>query len=96
MPLAPLKDPWQQVPLVDNTSNEEVSIRLSQLIFLLEEIRFLPQDFCEGGEDGMSGTSEEVYEVTDITKAGHEKASPAQFELLRVLGQGSFGKVTLR
>ena len=33
-------------------------------------------------------------EVTDITREGCEKASPDQFDLLRVLGQGSFGKVS--
>ncbi len=32
-------------------------------------------------------------EVGDVNLEGSEKASPAQFELLRVLGQGSFGKV---
>ena len=38
---------------------------------------------------------EEVHiEVTDVTRAGYEKASPSQFELLRVLGQGSFGKAS--
>ena len=37
---------------------------------------------------------DEVHiEVTDVTRDGFEKASPSQFELLRVLGQGSFGKV---
>ena len=34
-------------------------------------------------------------ELKDVTKAGHEKASPTQFELLKVLGQGSYGKVFL-
>ena len=34
------------------------------------------------------------FEVTDITREGCEKASPEQFDLLRVLGQGSFGKVS--
>ena len=39
---------------------------------------------------------EEVHiEVTDITRSGYEKASPSQFELLRVLGQGSFGKASV-
>lgn len=38
-------------------------------------------------------TQEEEIEVKEITKEGCEKASPDQFELLRVLGQGSFGKV---
>ena len=34
-------------------------------------------------------------DVRDVTKAGNEKASPAQFELLKVIGQGSYGKVFL-
>lgn len=34
-------------------------------------------------------------ELKDVTKAGHDKADPSQFELLKVLGQGSFGKVFL-
>ena len=39
---------------------------------------------------------DEVHiELTDVTKAGNEKASPSQFELLKVIGQGSFGKVFL-
>ena len=40
-----------------------------------------------------TGSEDEEIEVRDVTKAGCDKASPAQFELLRVLGQGSFGKV---
>jgi hypothetical protein len=35
------------------------------------------------------------FEVKDVTKEGCEKASPDQFDLLRVLGQGSFGKVRM-
>jgi len=34
-------------------------------------------------------------EVQNVTRAGCEKANTGQFELLRVLGQGSFGKVFL-
>ncbi|KAL1131536.1 hypothetical protein AAG570_011153, partial [Ranatra chinensis] len=38
---------------------------------------------------------EHVIEVNDVVKEGHERAHPSQFELLKVLGQGSFGKVFL-
>lgn len=31
--------------------------------------------------------------ITHHVKEGYEKADPAQFDLLKVLGQGSFGKV---
>jgi len=34
-------------------------------------------------------------EIKEHTIKGCEKADPSQFELLKVLGQGSFGKVFL-
>ena len=48
-------------------------------------------------EDKLSHLKVEEIQIdlTDITKIGHEKASPSQFELLKVLGQGSYGKVFL-
>lgn len=48
-------------------------------------------------EDKLSKLKVEEIQIdlTDITKVGHEKASPSQFELLKVLGQGSYGKVFL-
>jgi p90 ribosomal S6 kinase len=36
-----------------------------------------------------------VVEVKDLVKDGYDKADPSQFELLKVLGEGSFGKVFL-
>ncbi len=36
-----------------------------------------------------------TIEVREVVKEGCEKANPSQFDLLRVLGQGSFGKVIL-
>ncbi|CAG5120317.1 unnamed protein product [Candidula unifasciata] len=40
------------------------------------------------------GESENELEITSVTKGG-QKADPSHFELLKVLGQGSFGKVFL-
>ncbi|NXN90902.1 KS6A3 kinase, partial [Rhinopomastus cyanomelas] len=51
------------------------------------------------GEDDINPQSEEgtikEISITHHVKEGHEKADPSQFELLKVLGQGSFGKVFL-
>ena len=44
-------------------------------------------------DQNHDGTRE--IELISITKEGHDKADPAQFELLKVLGQGSFGKVSV-
>ncbi|KAL4844332.1 hypothetical protein H8958_010417 [Nasalis larvatus] len=52
--------------------------------------------FSGGG--ASSGEDEGVVKEIPIThhvKEGYEKADPAQFELLKVLGQGSFGKTSI-
>ncbi|XP_025029214.1 ribosomal protein S6 kinase alpha-3 isoform X2 [Python bivittatus] len=51
------------------------------------------------GEEELNPQTEEgnikEIAITYHVKEGHEKADPSQFELLKVLGQGSFGKVFL-
>lgn len=47
----------------------------------------------QSGEDVIM--KEHEFEVRDLVKEGHDKADPSQFELLKVLGEGSFGKVFL-
>ncbi|EDL14018.1 ribosomal protein S6 kinase polypeptide 6 [Mus musculus] len=51
----------------------------------------------EEGEPVSCRREELVKEIpiTQHVKEGYEKADPAQFDLLKVLGQGSFGKVFL-
>uniref|UniRef100_U6CT50 Ribosomal protein S6 kinase n=1 Tax=Neovison vison TaxID=452646 RepID=U6CT50_NEOVI len=59
-----------------------------------------PADFPRGERDSLpcprkdEGVLKEIS-ITHHVKAGSEKADPSHFELLKVLGQGSFGKVFL-
>ncbi|XP_018327500.1 ribosomal protein S6 kinase 2 beta isoform X2 [Agrilus planipennis] len=51
---------------------------------------------CGGAEDNQgNGEKEHEIELGEIVREGHDKADPSQFELLKVLGEGSFGKVFL-
>ena len=49
----------------------------------------------QGADQVDSATCEREIELTNVTKAGHPIGDPGQFALLRVLGEGSFGKVFL-
>uniref|UniRef100_A0A8D0Y3S4 Ribosomal protein S6 kinase n=1 Tax=Sus scrofa TaxID=9823 RepID=A0A8D0Y3S4_PIG len=65
------------------------------------EIEAAEEDLAPDAEPSTEDTAEEeegVVKEVDIShhvKAGFEKADPSQFELLKVLGQGSYGKVFL-
>jgi len=84
MPLAHLVDPFKQVKL-----------------FVTEEHEVEASNGEKSGSTGemvVEDNDEEEMreiEVANVTRAGCEKANVNQFELLRVLGQGSFGKVFL-
>lgn len=43
----------------------------------------------------LKSNDEQEFDIRDVVPEGHEKADPSQFELLKVLGEGSFGKVFL-
>ncbi|XP_030300617.1 ribosomal protein S6 kinase alpha-3 isoform X2 [Calypte anna] len=86
MPLAQLADPWQKMAV--ESAAESSSTENGQQV--VDE----PM-----GEDDINPQTDEgsikEIAITHHVKEGHEKADPSQFELLKVLGQGSFGKVFL-
>ncbi|XP_031232892.1 ribosomal protein S6 kinase alpha-1 [Mastomys coucha] len=67
---------------------------------LMELVPLDPENGQASGEEARlqpskdEGVLQEIS-ITHHVKAGSEKADPSQFELLKVLGQGSFGKVFL-
>ncbi|XP_066999104.2 ribosomal protein S6 kinase 2 beta isoform X2 [Anabrus simplex] len=88
MPLAVLADPWQpvQVKEEETASTEEM---------VVDDPNENHHQHPHNNKDTDGGSETHEFEVKDIVKEGHEKADPGQFELLKVLGQGSFGKVFL-
>ncbi|XP_006116210.1 ribosomal protein S6 kinase alpha-3 isoform X2 [Pelodiscus sinensis] len=85
MPLAQLADPWQKMAV---ESAAESSTENGQQI--MDE----PMGEEEINPQTEEGNIKEIA-ITHHVKEGHEKADSSQFELLKVLGQGSFGKVFL-
>uniref|UniRef100_A0A803YL99 non-specific serine/threonine protein kinase n=1 Tax=Meleagris gallopavo TaxID=9103 RepID=A0A803YL99_MELGA len=57
------------------------------------DITWVEKDLVDSADKG-EGVVKEIN-ITHHVKEGSEKADPSQFELLKVLGQGSFGKVFL-
>lgn len=87
MPLANLTVPWSEQHV---TEKQDVDILPSES---QEEVMITQENVVEPPSNGCSETHE--IEVREVVRDGHEKADPSQFELLKVLGQGSFGKVFL-
>ncbi|XP_020386477.1 ribosomal protein S6 kinase alpha-3 isoform X7 [Rhincodon typus] len=82
MPLAQLVDPWQKMAV---ESEKEDGQQMADEPMSEDEAVLQPQD----------QENEQEIPITCLVKEGCEKADPSQFEFLKVLGQGSFGKVFL-
>ncbi|XP_060229443.1 ribosomal protein S6 kinase alpha-2 isoform X1 [Meriones unguiculatus] len=103
MPIAQLMELWKKIevePMEIETTEEELSL----------DIEPTPEDATEEGKGDMAPSAEaqpassssaeeegivKEIDISNHVKEGFEKADPSQFELLKVLGQGSYGKVFL-
>lgn len=79
------------IPFVpSNSSSIHNNIRPDKDDEIVEE---LEDDQDENQNDSDENSGHEI-ELKELIKEGHERADRSQFELLKVLGQGSFGKVS--
>uniref|UniRef100_A0A4W2D2N5 Ribosomal protein S6 kinase n=1 Tax=Bos indicus x Bos taurus TaxID=30522 RepID=A0A4W2D2N5_BOBOX len=82
MPIAQLLELWKKIevePMEIETTEEDLN---------------LDAEPAEDAVEEEEGIVKEI-DISHHVKAGFEKADPSQFELLKVLGQGSYGKVFL-
>ncbi|XP_020293158.1 ribosomal protein S6 kinase 2 beta [Pseudomyrmex gracilis] len=86
MPLATLTAPW-----TEHCANEKQSTEI--LPAENQEETMITQGHLSDRSNGCSESHE--IELREMVRDGYEKAEPSHFELLKVLGQGSFGKVFL-
>lgn len=91
----------QQGVTTENNSLQQQHLQLQLQEHSNNDLMDLSDSECyshsmTGGQGGQnSDCGENEFELKEVIKEGHEKADPSQFELLRVLGEGSFGKVFL-
>ncbi|XP_069751552.1 ribosomal protein S6 kinase alpha-1 isoform X1 [Narcine bancroftii] len=96
MPLAQLAGPWPKVDVVHLETENGHGVSEEMTEFPAQEkseITWIEKDFaslCCQDEENVKEIN-----ITHHVKEGSEKADPSHFELLKVLGQGSFGKVFL-
>ncbi|XP_061103182.1 ribosomal protein S6 kinase alpha-1 isoform X2 [Conger conger] len=96
MPLAQLADPWPKMELVQlETENGQSTTDdgVTPAVKDRAHITWVEKDFAKVKSKDDDVINE--INITHVCKEGAEKADASQFELLKVLGQGSFGKVFL-
>uniref|UniRef100_A0A8C6CSY0 Ribosomal protein S6 kinase n=1 Tax=Moschus moschiferus TaxID=68415 RepID=A0A8C6CSY0_MOSMO len=100
MPIAQLLELWKKIevePMEIETTEEDLNLDSEPTREdTVEEDKGDPPSLET--KTAVSAEEEGIVKEIDIShhvKAGFEKADPSQFELLKVLGQGSYGKVFL-
>ncbi|KAI8421832.1 hypothetical protein MSG28_009780 [Choristoneura fumiferana] len=93
MPLANSTDPWRMQNVGDSRGISQTANSLPMVVENSAESR--QASTAESLDSSGEISCEREVELQDVVKEGHEKADPSQFELLKVLGEGSFGKVFL-
>ncbi|XP_078303687.1 ribosomal protein S6 kinase alpha-2 isoform X1 [Panthera onca] len=100
MPIAQLLELWKKIevePMEIETPEEDLNLDSEPIVQDTVE-----EGKCDSASPGTKsaasleeeGTVKEI-DISHHVKEGFEKADPSQFELLKVLGQGSYGKVFL-
>ncbi|XP_029554766.1 ribosomal protein S6 kinase alpha-2 isoform X2 [Salmo trutta] len=74
-----------------DTNMQKFTVRRWFSVYLQKKSRSKNANLCRLEDDGIL----KEIDISQHTKEGFEKADPSQFELLKVLGQGSYGKVFL-
>ncbi|XP_029621264.1 ribosomal protein S6 kinase alpha-2 isoform X5 [Salmo trutta] len=74
-----------------DTNMRKFTVRRWFSVYLRKKSRSKSANLCRLEDDGIL----KEIDISQHTKEGFEKADPSQFELLKVLGQGSYGKVFL-
>ncbi|XP_036727309.1 ribosomal protein S6 kinase alpha-2 isoform X1 [Balaenoptera musculus] len=100
MPIAQLLELWKKIevePMEIEATEEDLDLDAEPTVAdAVEEGKCDPTSLET--KAAPSAEEEGIVKEIDIShhvKAGFEKADPSQFELLKVLGQGSYGKVFL-
>ncbi|PNJ29600.1 ribosomal protein S6 kinase alpha-2 isoform X2 [Pongo abelii] len=83
MPIAQLLELWKKIEV------EPMEIETTE-----EDLNLDAEPATEDTAEEEEGVVKEI-DISHHVKEGFEKADPSQFELLKVLGQGSYGKVFL-
>ena len=63
------------------------------IYYFLKTVKQMALSCCNVTQSENDEAKVSEIEVTSVTRLG-QKAEPSDFELLKVLGQGSFGKVS--